>query len=189
MDLITDEELISSLSYGLSQNKRNAVQGGLKYLFANPRIWEQRRIPGLSSRTFNTFREFVIHETPWGLEWRVEVAKAFMLPELPEIWAAMEGDIPEANEVGVNQHTGRGVYIHGTAKGTSRARSIAVLKRDAPAIAKRVISGKISAAEGMRQAGKREKKITIDANIDGFAKAIKKVLTPKQIVELIKLLK
>jgi hypothetical protein len=75
----------------------------------------------------------------------------------------MEEGIPEANEHGANQHKEE-VLSHVQNRGTgNRAYSIAVLKRDNKEIADRVIKGEISAAEGMRQAGKRERTETVSS--------------------------
>jgi hypothetical protein len=180
MILVSDEELIRSLSVDLSQNRRNAIQGGVEYLFKNPDTWRNRRIPGLSSRTFSTFREFILHDTPWGLAWRIDVAKAFLLPELPHIWEAIESDIPEANEHGIKSN--ESVHVH--SKGNSRERSIAVLKRDAPEIAERVIKKEISAAEGMRQAGKREPQVTVKLNVESILQVINTKFSEEQRNEL-----
>ena len=70
----------------------------------------------------------------------------------------------------------------------NRQYSIAVLKRDAPEIAEEVINGTITAAEGMRRAGKRKLMVTHPATIDGYYNSIQKNLTPCQIRELIQLL-
>lgn len=179
------ENIIKKLTQKLSQNSRNEIQHGLSLLFKNPEYWEVRRIPGLSSRSYSNFREFVFGETPWGLGWTYKVAEAFILPEKPEIWKEIEANVQAVNDHGINQHNeDLTCKVHNKEYGNNRQYSISVLKRDAPEIAQRVIDREISAAQGMRLAGKKEATITCKATVNGFYNAIKRKLTQDQITEL-----
>ncbi len=174
------EKVIDRLSHKLDQNSRWSMQSDLEFVF-NGGYWKQRRVETLH-KTFNSFTEFAIHSTPLGLGWTKKILEAMLLPELKQIWQAIEDEIPQANKHGGDMSK---VLSHLENKGTgNRSYSIAVLKRDAPEIAERVIKKEISAAEGMRQAGKREKTVTVKVNVEGFINAIKKVLSEDEIHEL-----
>lgn len=185
-DIELIEETIEMLSSKLNTNSRKQIQSGIGFLFSTPESWKIRSIPGLSSRSFKTFRDFVFGETPWGLGWTYKVAEAFILPEKPEIWKEIEANVQPVNPNGGDKISSI-IYNTGNTnekQGTSREYSISVLKRDAPEIAQRVIDREISAAEGMRLAGKKEPTITCKATVNGFYNAIKRKLTQDQITEL-----
>lgn len=179
------ELVIKRLSERLDQNSRSEIQRDIKRLFNHGEFWKERNIPGLSAKHFDSFRDFAIYTTPWGLGWTVKVLEAFILPELKEIWQEIEGEISEAKENHRPKKEGSVIYnSYENNRGTSREHAIAVLKRDAPAIAKKVVAGEISAAEGMRQAGKRKQTVTHDITVEGFQTAIEKKLSPKEIKQL-----
>lgn len=179
------EETIEMLSSKLNVNSRKQIQIGINFLFVNEYSWKHRLIPGLSSRSYSNFREFVFGETPWGLGWTYKVAEAFILPEMPEIWKEIEENVQAVNAHGI-KHNNEDLTCKVINKeyGNNREYSISLLKRDAPEIAQRVINREISAAEGMRLAGKREPTVTCKATINGFYNAIKQKLTADQISEL-----
>lgn len=181
------EIIIDRLSKKLSDNSRVAIQRDLKTLVNHPDYWQVRAIEGLSVKRYETFREFIIASVPWGLGWTMKVAEAFILPELPEVWSVIENDIPKANKQGRQEKESK-VTCNLKIKGNDRNYSIAVLKRDAPAIADKVIAGEISAAEGMRQAGKRKPMVTHPATVDGFYNAMLSKLTHTELSEVLKAL-
>ena len=101
----------------------------------------------------------------------------------------IEGEIKPANPNGGNRKTEDiSMTCNTDEQGNSRTYSIAVLKRDNPEIAEQVVQGEISAAEGMRRAGKRKPMVTHPSTVDGFYNAIQKRLKQDEISELINLL-
>ena len=183
------EKLIDKLIAKAGFNSRNDVQHSLSYLFYNPQHWMARIIPGLDSKHYTSFIAFAEAAPPWGLGWTKNTLEAFLIPGKEEMWADIEEQTPEVKKPGEhkgNQYTKNGMCTrtHSISKGNSRERLIARLKKNAPAIAKKVIAGEISAAEGMRQAGKKKPVITIPLTVEGFAKAINNKLSDEQRTEL-----
>lgn len=179
------DKIINRLSSKLDYNSRTQIQADLTTLFNHPEYWNTRAIQGLSVKRFEGFKEFACYRTPWGLGWTDKVLEAFILPELTDIWMAIEEDIRPVNPNGVkSKHTNDAITCNSTNQGNSREYRIALLKRDAPEIAEQVIKGEISAAEGMRKAGKRKPMVTIPVSVDGFYNAIQKRLKQDEIMEL-----
>lgn len=179
------EELIERLSKKLGGNSRNSIQSDIEFLFRYPEHWKVRSIPGLSAKRFDSLRDFITYRSPWGLGWTMRVAEAFILPELPEIWKAIESETPVANPPHIKKGDDIIYNVKDGQQGTSRDYSISVLKRDNPEIAEMVVAGEITAAEGMRRAGKRSRKVTIEPTVSGFCKAIMKHLNDQDRLELI----
>jgi len=177
------DELIERLSKKLDSNSRNSIQGDLTGLYLHPEWWAVRSIPGLSVKHFDTLRDFIIYRYPWGLGWTMRVAEAFILPELPEIWQAIQRDVPAAaKHGGKNKYNSDEVdnvnFIKG---GNAQEYKIRRLKRDAPALADKVIKGEMSANAAFIKAGLGRKKITIEPTVEGYTKSIQKNLNNDQI--------
>lgn len=181
------EDLHDEISKRLDLNSRVSVQSSINILYKNKVFWNIRAIEGLSVKRFETFREYITFRPPWGLGWTLKVAEAFIMPELDDIWKVIEGEINEASIKG--KHKDKSCYMsHDNNRGNSRDHRISVLKRDAPEIAERVINREISAAEGMRQAGKSKPKINCDATVDAVYNALQRKFTyeeRKQLKELL----
>jgi hypothetical protein len=180
------EDVIVKLSARADEYSRSDVQNCLVYIYQHPQYWRIRKIPGIETQTFDSFRQFIEEKPPYGLDWTWNILHSFLVPGEEKLWSEIEGEIPKAKKNGRpldSSKEGNYNYLL-TKSNSSRERIVAVLKRDAPAIAKRVISGEISAAEGMRQAGKKKPVITIPVTVEGFAKAIIKKLNDNERNEL-----
>jgi hypothetical protein len=161
-------------------NNRKSVQTQLSLLFHQEDYWRNRRPNDVSPKTFHYFIEYVRHDAPWGLEWSEQILKSFLLPERAELWQKIEEQIPEGNENGINQYN-EGLTRQSLTYGNSRSYEISVLKRDAPEIAQRVISGEISAAKGMVIAGKKSPEFRCKATIQSVCDTIKRKFDPEEI--------
>jgi hypothetical protein len=98
-----------------------------------------------------------------GTQWkeRMKALRENINTELKIEQQEQETEIPALNEHGTNQHSEDVIkksYNVQNNRGTSRTHRIAVLKRDAPDLAERVIRGELSAAAGMRELRKAQGK-------------------------------
>ena len=175
------EEIHNITMNHADSNSRHSIQRNINTLFSHSEFWSNRMIPGLSSRSFNYFKDYVSYQTPWGLDWNETILKAYLLPECKELWQQIEDQIPAANFHGGDNTK---VTHNVENRGNSREYKISVLKRDAPEIAKQVIEGKISGAEGMRMAGKWQPEVRHPATLEGYYNSIQKKLNKAEIAQL-----
>lgn len=186
------ESVIKRLSRNIGYNARSSIQADLDWIFENRDAWMTRSIPGLSTKTFNSFREFLLHRTPWGLGWTIKTAEAMILPEYPNMWKEVEDGIEPALECGTNRFTKESKNIdminHIYKQGSSREYRISVLKRDAPEVAERVIKGEISARQGMIMTGKMIPTSVVQRTVDGYFKCAKRDLSVHDRQELANML-
>lgn len=192
MDINHVNKVLARLATNYGIDARTRIQKDIGWIYNNrDEIWHIRAIPGLSTKVFNTFREFITYRTPWGLGWTINTAEAMILPELPEIWQEVEAGIEPLNIHGVNQYykqENEDVIYNVLTRGTSRDYKIAKLKRDAPEYADRVIKGELSATQAMIMIGKEQRKITHPATPEGFYKAAVRYLNDEDRNELLNLL-
>lgn len=186
-NIIDYEKIIDSLTHQANFNSRADTASKLNLLYHSPDVWNVRSIPGLSVVKFNTFKDFVLYRTPWGLGWTDSVLKAFIETERPDLWAKIESELPELYVHGENpkyQPKVEDVIYNVTTRGTSRTYKIQKLKRDAPEYAEKVIRGEISANRAMVEAGLELEKVTIPVDVNAFCNAIKRKFSPLEIQQL-----
>ena len=78
--------------------------------------------------------------------------------------------------------------IHIRPSGTSEARTVARLKRDAPDLAQEVISGRLSANAAAIKAGFRKPSLTVPLDPERLARAVRRHFTPEEIQRLVRAL-
>jgi hypothetical protein len=181
------EQIIDSLAHQANFNSRADTASKLNLLYHSPEVWNVRSIPGLSVAKFDSFKDFVLYRTPWGLGWTDSVLKAFVEKEKPDLWKKILSETPELYGHGENpkcQPKVEDLIYKDTTYGTSRTYKIARLKRDAPEYAEKVIRGELSANRAMVEAGLELEKVTIHVDVNAFCNAIKRKFSPLEIQQL-----
>jgi hypothetical protein len=181
------EQIIDSLAHQANFNSRADTASKLNLLYHSPEVWNVRSIPGLSVAKFDSFKDFVLYRTPWGLGWTESVLKAFVEKEKPDLWKKIESETPELYGHGKNpkcQPKVAEVTCNLTTRGNTRTYKIAKLKRDAPEYAEKVIRGELSANRAMVEAGLELEKVTIHVDVNAFCNAIKRKFSPLEIQQL-----
>lgn len=193
MDINHVNKVLERLATNYGIDARTRIQKDIGWIYNNrDEIWHIRSIPGLSTKVFDTFRDFITYRTPWGLGWTIKTAEAMILPELPEIWQDVEAGIISLKNHGKQVESWKSDNYDVTCniinRGNSRDYKIAQLKRDAPEYADRVIKGELSATQAMIMIGKEQRKVTIPATPEGFYKAAVRYLNDEDRNELLNLL-
>jgi hypothetical protein len=136
-------------------------------------FWAKRQPCGLSLKKFNSFVEFAMYEVPWGLGFDIDVIKA-CCKRNPNIWNEYLDNLPEIGEHGGNRKKDYVGHQNGknNKSGNNKEYLIQKLKKHSPEIADEVISGKISANQGMIKAGLRTEVITVKHNAKDISKKI-----------------
>lgn len=182
------DQIIDSLTHQANFNSRADTASKLNLLYHSPEVWNVRSIPGLSIAKFDSFKDFVLYRTPWGLGWTESVLKAFVEKEKPDLWKKIEDETKAANKLGTNQYSKEGGTCNTLNRGNSSTYKIARLKRDAPEYAEKVIRGELSANRAMVEAGLELEKVTIAVDVNAFCNAIKRKFSPLEIQQLKELL-
>jgi len=183
-NIIDYEKIIDSLTHQANFNSRADTASKLNLLYHSPEVWKVRSIPGLSVVKFDTFKDFVLYRTPWGLGWTDSVLKAFIETERPDLWEKIEKEAAALNQHGTNQHSKEEVTCNLLKRGNSRNYKLKKLKRDAPEYAEKVIRKEISANRAMVEAGLEKEKVTIPVDVNAFCNAIKRKFSPLEIQQL-----
>ena len=178
------EQIIDSLAHQANFNSRADTASKLNLLYHSPEVWNVRSIPGLSVAKFDSFKDFVLYRTPWGLGWTESVLKAFVEKEKPDLWAKIEKEGRTLGKNGGDKSQGSSIIYNTEKQGTSRAYKIARLKRDAPEYAEKVIRKELSANRAMVEAGLELEKVTIPVDVNAFCNAIKRKFSPLEIQQL-----
>ena len=182
------DQIIDSLTHQANFNSRADTASKLNLLYHSPEVWNVRSIPGLSIAKFDSFKDFVLYRTPWGLGWTESVLKAFVEKEKPDLWKKIGGETKAANKLGTNQYSKEGITCNTLTQGNSSTYKIARLKRDAPEYAEKVIRGELSANRAMVESGLELEKVTIAVDVNAFCNAIKRKFSPLEIQQLKELL-
>ena len=185
------DQIIDSLTHQANFNSRADTASKLNLLYHSPEVWNVRSIPGLSIAKFDSFKDFVLYRTPWGLGWTESVLKAFVEKEKPDLWKKIEDEVRPLYPNGENPKNipkVEALIYKGTNYGTSRTYKIKKLKRDAPEYAEKVIRGELSANRAMVEAGLELEKVTIAVDVNAFCNAIKRKFSPLEIQQLKELL-
>lgn len=151
-------------------------------LYLHKDFWSNRQPYGLSTKTFKTYVEFAKYEVPWGLGWDVDVIKAHCKRK-PHIWNEHLDNLPEIGEHGGNRKKDH-IKTRNSKSGNNKEYLIQKLKKHSPEIADEVISGKISANQGMIKAGLRKEVITIKLDAKDISKKIIDNLDSKDIKKI-----
>jgi hypothetical protein len=183
-NIIDYEKIIDSLTHQANFNSRADTASKLNLLYHSPDVWNVRSIPGLSVVKFDTFKDFVLYRTPWGLGWTDSVLKAFIETERPDLWSKIEEEAAALNQHGGDRSQGSNLTCKAETYGNTRAYKIARLKRDAPEYAEKVIRKEISASRAMVEAGLELEKVTITVDVNAFCNAIKRKFSPLEIQQL-----
>jgi hypothetical protein len=148
---------VSNLKYSLRQ-------------FHDSRYFD--RLADADGKLFTAWEDFVQYREPFGLDMRVDVAKAIMDEQddarlLKDVIAeraahaqAIDATAPDLRQHGANQH-GRGVGNHENVTKSSlndASYAMARLRRDRPDLHARVLAGELSAHAGMVEAGFRKRR-------------------------------
>ena len=179
------DQIIDSLTHQANFNSRADTASKLNLLYHSPEVWTVRSIPGLSIAKFDSFKDFVLYRTPWGLGWTESVLKAFVEKEKPDLWKKIEDEVGPLGQHGGDKS--KGIYTLAN-RGDSSTYKIQRLKRDAPEYAEKVIRGELSANRAMVEAGLRLEKVTIAVDVNAFCNAIKRKFSPLEIQQLKELL-
>jgi hypothetical protein len=178
------EQIIDSLAHQANFNSRADTASKLNLLYHSPEVWNVRSIPGLSVAKFDSFKDFVLYRTPWGLGWTESVLKAFVEKEKPDLWKKISSELPALGTNGTNQYSEEGGTCTTLIRGNSASYKLQRLKRDAPEYAEKVARGEISANKAMVEAGLRLEKVTIPVDVNAFCNAIKRKFSPLEIQQL-----
>jgi hypothetical protein len=178
------EQIIDSLAHQANFNSRADTASKLNLLYHSPEVWNVRSIPGLSVAKFDSFKDFVLYRTPWGLGWTESVLKAFVEKEKPDLWAKIEKEDTALNQHGGDRWQKSKVTCNLDTRGNTRSYKIARLKRDAPEYAEKVIRKELSASRAMVEAGLELEKVTIHVDVNAFCNAIKRKFSPLEIQQL-----
>ena len=182
------EQIIDSLTHQANFNSRADTASKLNLLYHSPEVWNVRSIPGLSIAKFDSFKDFVLYRTPWGLGWTESVLKAFVEKEKPDLWKKIEDEAEPLGQHGGDKSQGSKLTCQDEKGGNSRTYKIKKLKRDAPEYAEKVIRGELSANRAMVEAGLQLEKVTIPVDVNAFCNAIKRKFSPLEIQQLKELL-
>lgn len=151
---IEAEQICRSAESALRRGSLNLHQfPGLLKRVIDERLWERRRVPGLGIVELSSLRDLITAEPlrGWGqdpdkieavIRDDPEALASFRKEMTPRPGKRAKADIP--NNVSNNRH------------GNSRAYTLDRLKRNAPALYKRVVAGELSANAAAIEAGFRQ---------------------------------
>lgn len=147
-------------------------------------LWRARVIAKTGQQVgFKTFREFVETAPLDGLGADIPIIKRLCCGDQVAIDAIdrVTQRTPSDNKPVYNVHELRPA-------GNSAARALRKLRNQAPTLHQRVLDGELSPHAAMVEAGFLKRTMTIPADVDGIARALKRRLTADEIAELLDLL-
>lgn len=154
------------------------------------RLWESR--PDKDGVPFRSFEAFSTHRLWQGLESSIDDLLAYCRKH-PEVQRLIKAEVDQPDtpeEAGAKGGRGNKATdnISGFSHGTSSAYALKRLKRDAPELFRKVVDGEMSANAAAIEAGFRRPAMTIPADIDGVARALRRRFTPTECSRLAALL-
>jgi hypothetical protein len=169
----TKQEVYDKLVNIAGHNNFGLTMSYFNFLYADKEFWSKRQPYGLSLKTFNSYVEFAKYEVPWGLGFDIDVIKA-CCKRNPDIWNEYLDNLPEIGEHGGNRKKDYIGHQNGknNKSGNNKEYLIQKLKKHSPEIANEVISGKISANQGMIKAKLRKEIITVKLDAKDISKKI-----------------
>lgn len=146
-------------------------------------LWRERRLEKSGDVVrFETFREFVETSPPEGLGSKVATLEAV---------CRNDTEVLDLIDRASRQSPGRSkaptVYnVHSSRpSGNARTAALRRLRSGRPDLHKKVLAGKMSPYAAMREAGFRQRTMTVPADIPDLAKTLKKRLNKSQVERLV----
>ena len=175
-------DFIASLRHAFGEGKHglSAVPGLIKKIMHDD-MWREFYDEVLRDIVkHKKFESFVIEQPPRGLGTTVKQLRNLCVDDTEALDAIDKLTQHKAGGDHGNQYTGGKVDNIQDGKaptGTSKARALRKLRKDAPAIHKKVLEGDISPHAGMIKAGFRKPTITLTLTAEAFLKASWKLTT------------
>lgn len=164
-----------------------------------------RKVPSGPSRPepFTSFRRFVEANPPFGLGYSIKQLRALLQLQHPgegaadirkrmdamraEVGRLIAEEVPAAHGQGGDRRSDEFQASGTHLKPHTAEHIVSRLKRDDPALAKRVVNGEISANAAARQKGWRKPRVVLTSP-ESIATALRRHLDPDDIAALIQLL-
>jgi hypothetical protein len=191
---------VDSLRRGLVDTEwgNTIIPGAMKFLFSEyPQNkeglkyrWQAFILHNGKEVRHESFVSFVTTSPPEGLGSTIGKLEVWMKEKMPKYRKAFkDSKIPVIAKQGrPNKDKENPDNIRFNSYGTSESYTIARLKRDDPALARRVINGEISANEAAIQAGIRKKYVSVQATPEAFAKKARQIFNDAQLDEIVNLI-
>jgi hypothetical protein len=197
MDTGTDQELpMNELVYydEITQSLSQAVKWGgaglgnipgLLKMVIEKQMWRKRVVVMTGEvKEFRYFEEYVIAHPPEGLGADVKMLQRLCCNE-PDLLDLIEQAIESRQGERTDLHDNI-MKVDGKEQGTSAEYALRRLRKDRPDLHQRVTAGELSPNKAMIEAGFRKRTVPIPVeDIDATARALKRLMTPDQLTELI----